>query len=552
VQESLNLSDLAGYRVGGAVHVVVNNQIGFTTEPAEGRSTQYATDVARMLQIPIFHVNGERPEAVDRVIRLALDFWQRFRRDVIVDMYCFRRHGHMEQDDPGFTQPRLYQSIAERPPIRETYGQNLVRLGQVTDEEARHSAAASRAALESELQQVQAATFAEAPPVADDTGASATTIPELDALLLRLADVPDDFELRPKLRSSLERRRKMAAGKAKVDWGTAELLAYAWLLEAGHPVRLSGQDSARGTFAHRHAVLHDALGEQRHVPLQALSETQAPFAIHNSPLSEAAVLAFEFGYSLDRPDALVVWEAQFGDFANVAQAVIDQFVVSSETKWQQRSRLSLLLPHGLEGQGPEHSSARLERFLQLCAEGNIEVAQPTSASQLFHRLRAQATCAPPRPLVMLTPKGLLQHPSTSSPLDELVHGSFEPLQASLPEGRCDELLLCSGPLALDLERERRKRNAAVAIVRLEQMYPLPEPELAALFDGLPDDVSATWVQAEPENMGAWRWLRPSIERLCGPRKLRHVSRPERASPATGSRAVHLREHARLLERVFEH
>jgi 2-oxoglutarate dehydrogenase E1 component len=556
VQEQFNLSRLKGYTTGGAVHVILNNQIGFTTDPVDGRSTQYSSDVARMLQIPIFHVNGENPEAVCRVIRLAMDFWKTWRLDVVVDMYCYRRQGHMELDDPCFTQPLLYQKISEQPPIRKSYTENMIRLGQVSLEDAEQIAGQSQQKLADELHRV-----AMSNPIDEDqrpgqnneslhnltTFVSHDTLVEL---LRKLSELPSGFTAHSKIRAMVRRRKAMAEGRQKLDWATGETLAYATLLSSGYSVRLTGQDSTRGAFAHRHAVLHDLNTGSQHVPLNNLiGHGSGRFSIYNSPLTESATLAFEFGYSIEADKDLVIWEAQFGDFANVAQAVIDQFIVSSEAKWQQASGLVLFLPHGLEGQGPEHSSARLERFLQLCACNNIHVVQLTTASQIFHRLRRQGMSTIRKPLIVLTPKKMLQHPGASSSLEEMCNGHFHEVIAGPSVPDIQQILLCSGQVAVELEAERTKRQAPAVIVRLEQLYPFPRKLLEEVLSVYPQEASLIWVQEEPENMGAWYWLRPYFEATCD-RTVRCVARPERVSPATGSLAIHNHEQKELLDRAF--
>ena len=506
VQELFNLSGLPGFATGGALHVVVNNQIGFTTPPSqEGRSTQYATDVARMLQIPIFHVNGERPEAVDRVVRLALEFRQTFGRDVVVDMYCYRLRGHNERDEPSFTQPRLYAAIARRDPVRTSYARNLVALGEVSELEAAAIAESSLQRLRAALAEVREG---EAQPrleasVAVDRGfrapgaGSAIPASRAESLLQRLGSVPEGFSLHPKIERLLAGRRGMAAGRRRLDWGAGEALALASLLTDGVPVRLTGQDCERGTFGHRHAVLHHAETGDRHLPLAGLAPDQAPFSVFNSPLSETGVLGFEFGYALERPEALVIWEAQFGDFCNVAQVIVDQFVATSGEKWRQPTSLCLLLPHGLEGQGPEHSSARLERFLQLAAGDNVQIVQPTTAAQVFHLLRRQGLGRTRRrqPLIVLTPKRLLQHPSAAVPLERIVNGAFLAVIRDPQQGAAQvrRVVLCSGQLHETLERSRRRLGLSeVALVRLEQHYPFPATELAAALETFPAAVDLIW------------------------------------------------------------
>lgn len=566
VQESLNLSELPGYRVGGTLHVIVNNQLGFTTGPEQGRSTTYASDVAKMLQSPIFHVNGEDPEAVAQVIELAMDFRQTFRRDVVIDMYAYRRHGHNEGDEPSFTQPEMYRKIKQRPTVREGYLKRLLRLGEVGRDEADKIAEERREHLEQELSVARREDYRphysagegvwqpyrggkdnEAPEV--DTGLPRE---EASALLERLATVPDEFEINPKISRSLGLRFEMARGERPLDWASAEALALGSLAAAGFRIRLTGQDSERGTFSHRHAVLHDVSGERTYVPLQHVSGDQAPVKMYNSPLSETGVLGFEYGYSLDWPDALIVWEAQYGDFNNAAQVIIDQFIASAEDKWRRLSGLVMLLPHGFEGSGPEHSSARLERFLQLCAEDNMQVVYPTTPAQYFHLLRRQALRLYRKPLVVMSPKSLLRHPSSVSDLSEVATGRFQRvLQDREPAGKPRRVLLCSGKLYFELAAERDEKGYDdVAIVRLEQLYPIPEEPLQAVLDSLGDDVPVVWVQEEPENMGAWRFLRIHWGSELFGRPFAGITRPASASPATGSASAHRIEQAEIIRAGF--
>ena len=564
-QETLNLSHLAGYTISGVVHIVVNNQIGFTTPPAEGRSTVYATDVARMLQAPIFHVNGEDPEAVAQAVQLAMDFRREFGADVFIDMYGYRRWGHNETDEPAFTQPVLYRAIQQRPSVRDSYFEHLRQLNGVTVEEAEEIARRSREKLEQQLNATRQdiAQVAEerqgaacdsasspAPAAEPETGVEAG---RLSALLEQLARLPDGFRLHPKLERSVAARRKMAAGKQSLDWATAEALALASLATAGVRIRLTGQDTARGTFSQRHAVLYDQQEGYPYVPLQHLAPDQAPVEILNSPLSELGALGFEYGYSLDCPDGLVLWEAQFGDFANAAQVIIDQFISSAEDKWKQLSGLVLLLPHGFEGMGPEHSSARLERFLQLAAEDNIRIVQPSTPAQYFHCLRRQALWKWRKPLIVMTPKSLLRHPQAVSPLEDCTRTGFQPVlpdSASAPQIR--RVLLCSGKLYYELSAHRHERQRDdVAIIRLEQLYPLSVEELEAALSDYPAGIPVCWVQEEPENMGAWRFLRWRLgATLCGRLPLQSACRPESASPATGSAGAHKLEQEQLIQRAF--
>jgi 2-oxoglutarate dehydrogenase E1 component len=567
VQETLNLSQLPGYTVAGTLHVVVNNQLGFTTPPEESRSTAYATDVARMLQIPIFHVNGEHPEAVAQVIDLAMDFRHEFRRDVVVDMYCYRRWGHNEGDEPSFTQPLLYKTIERRKSVRDGYLEHLLQLGGVTQAEADQLARERRERLEQALSLARSDRFVPRPKVlsevwkgyhagAEQPQDDVTTGVERQRLvdfLNRLTQLPADFHLHRKLDRFLENRRAMARGELPLDWSTAEALALATLAADGYRIRLSGQDSARGTFSHRHAVLHDHENGTRYIPLLHVSSDQARVEIYNSPLSEAAVLGFEYGFSLGYPDGLVMWEAQFGDFANAAQPIIDQFLASAEDKWGHLSGIVLLLPHGNEGQGPEHSSARAERFLQLAAEDNIQVVVPTTPAQYFHVLRRQALRRWQKPLVVLTPKSLLRHARVVSSLDECAAGKFQRVVADHEaSGSVRRVLLTSGKLYYELDEVRRKQGIAdVALVRLEQYYPLPRMELTAALTPYPAGTPVVWVQEEPVNMGAWCFLRERLgDQLFGRYPFSGVARPESASPATGSAASYQLEQRELHSRAF--
>jgi 2-oxoglutarate dehydrogenase E1 component len=569
VQECLNLSELPGYRVGGTLHVIVNNQIGFTTTPAEGRSSVYCTDVAKLLQIPIFHVNGEDPEAAAQAVRLALDYRKEFQRDAVIDMYCYRLRGHNEGDEPSFTQPLLYRAIEKQLSVRDGYLKRLLSLQGITREEADQIDASCRAKLENEFKIARGqdfqlsnqtligpwADFHGGPAKAADDVETGVSREQLAALLESQTQVPPGFHLHPKLERSVERRRKMAAGMQPLDWSAAEALALASLAADRHRVRISGQDTARGTFSHRHAVLHDVENGQTYMPLNNLSGDQAHVEIINSPLSEAGVLGFEYGYSLDCPEGLVAWEAQYGDFVNAAQVVVDQFIASAEVKWRRLSGLVLLLPHGLEGQGPEHSSARLERFLELAAEDNMQVIYPSTPAQYFHCLRRQVLRRWRKPLVVMTPKSLLRHRDCTSNLDELSTGRFRGVLAdtqSAPSTSVGHVLLCSGKLSYELEQRRREmKEMAPPIVRIEQLYPLPMDELQAALASLADGTRAIWVQEEPENMGAWRFLRAHWgENLFGRLPLGYISRPESASPATGSKRAHEKEQRQLIDRAL--
>jgi 2-oxoglutarate dehydrogenase E1 component len=567
IQETLNMSLLDAYTVGGTIHVVINNQIGFTTPPSQGRSTTYATDVAKMLQIPIFHVNGEDPEAVAQVVRTAMDFRDEFLRDVVIDMYGYRRFGHNETDEPAFTQPLLYRAIAERKSVREGYLEHLLKLGGLTREEVDRIAVERREHLERELGEARRKDYTRVQDWLGGywkgyRGGTETDVPEADTrvaperlreLLISQTLLPESFHPHRQVERLLSARRQMAEGERPLDWGAAEAIAFATLVTEGVRVRLTGQDSGRGTFSHRHAVLHDIENGAPYVPLCHLAPDQAPIEIYNSPLSEIGVLGFEYGYSLDWPDGLVLWEAQFGDFANTAQVIIDQFIVSAEDKWKRLSGLVLLLPHGFEGQGPEHSSARIERFLTLASEENIQIVQPSTPAQFFHVLRRQVLRPWRKPLVVFTPKSLLRHPQATSTLVECADGRF---QRVIPDARgskkATRVLLCSGKIYYELEKRRAELGRDdVAIVRVEQLYPLPDVYLHAAIDHFDDGTHVVWVQEEPENMGAWRTFRARFgSMLFGRFPFSGACRTESASPATGSASCHKLEQRDLLERAF--
>jgi 2-oxoglutarate dehydrogenase E1 component len=570
VQEVLNLSQLRGYTTNGTIHVILNNQLGFTTDPADGRSTLYASGVARMLQVPIFHVNGEDPEAVDHVIDLAMDFRSEFQRDVVIDMYCYRRRGHNEGDEPSFTQPLMYKAIAQRKSVRDGYVEHLLRLGEVATEQADEIGVESRARLERELSLAREGEhgLAPAPPgerwveyqggPEKDAAEVATGVPaeRLSSLLESLARLPEGFTPHPKITRLLEQRRAMARGEAPLDWATAEQLAFATLATEGVRVRLSGQDSERGTFSQRHSVLHDYETGATYEPLKHLAAGQAAVEVFNSPLSEAGVLGFEYGYSLDCPEGLVLWEAQFGDFCNVAQPIIDQFIASAEEKWSYLSGLVLLLPHGFEGMGSEHSSARLERFLQLACCDNIQVVNLTTPAQYFHALRRQALRKWRKPLVVMAPKSLLRHPCAVSTLADLELGSFRRVLYDAQQtdaAAIRRVLLCSGKLFYELDEARTERQRGdVAILRLEQLYPLPEGLLAEALERYADGTPVWWVQEEPENMGAWHYLKLKFaDKLFGGLPLHGICRAAASSPATGSLSVHRREQQELINRAFD-
>ncbi len=569
IQELFNMANLPGYRTGGTLHVIVNNQIGFTTAPEMGRSTQYATDVARMLQTPVFHVNGEDPEAVAQVVRTAMDYREEFQQDVIIDMYCYRRHGHNEGDEPSYTQPLLYEVIRNRKTVREGYLDYLLELGGVDREEAEQIRQERTRSLEEELSQAQVPGFRLGGPSTGEglwrpyRGGPDGETPEFEtavareklaALLHKSAEIPTGFNIHKKLRRQFKNRQRMAAGEVPLDWAAAEAAAFASLVVEGAPVRLSGQDSGRGTFSHRHALLYDFRDGEIYIPQQHVAEDQAAFHVWDSPLSEIGVVGFEYGYSLDTPDGLNLWEAQFGDFSNCAQVIIDQFIASGEDKWRRYSALVMLLPHGFEGQGPEHSSARLERFLNLAAEDNMQVVNLTTPAQYFHCLRRQIVRPWRKPLIVMAPKSLLRHPRVVSTLDELAEGRF---QRVIPDSETDpeavkRVLLTSGKIFYELDDARRQaKRQDVAIVRLEQYYPLSLDLLEEALAPYPDGTPVVWVQEEPRNMGAWSFLLLRLGRqLFGRWPLGCVTRPESASPATGSTAAHRKEQAELIAQAL--
>ncbi len=595
VAEVLNLSELKGYRTGGTVHVIVNNQIGFTTAPTEGRSTEYATDVARMLAVPIFHVNGEHPRAVAAVIQMAMDYRQRFSRDVIVDMYCYRKHGHNEGDEPSFTQPMMYESIRSRPTPRAVYANHLVRIGSL-------SAKDCDTIYEESYADMQAAAMEPEPPApvpahrralllkgddpdqdvyfsepeitvetdrprvsiesplkglwdlyssghVDDVVDTGFEMERMLELLESVSTIPDGFNAHAKIKRLFTQRLRIARGEQPVDWAMGEQAAWATLLDQGYRVRLSGQDSGRGTFSHRHAVITDVTNGDEYYPLKHVVPG-AKFDAIDSSLSELAVLAFEVGYSFDTPDALVMWEAQFGDFANGAQMIVDQFMASCEQKWGRHCGTVMLLPHGYAGQGPEHSSARVERYLVMCAEDNMQVANCTTPASFFHLLRRQVLRRVRKPLIIMTPKSLLRHPLATSTLEELANGSFHPVLPELddldPAG-VKRLVLCSGKVYYELLRARRAAEQSdVALVRLEQLYPFPTAQLEAVYATY-TQAEVVWCQEEPKNMGGWpQLLHWFLEHLPADRLPRYVGRPAAASPATGIHNKHVQEQNALV------
>ena len=571
VAETLNFSQLPGYRTGGTLHFVINNQIGFTTEPSDARSTRYCTDVAKMIEAPVFHVNGDDPEAVCMVAQLALEFRVQWKRDVFVDMYCFRRHGHNETDEPSFTQPLLYRKVAAHPLVSTLYTSRLVKAGSITAAKGESIKEEYSAALEENLTKAKAREASKAAKRAkpDDAykGSTAVFQPRYShkpvatavspAMIAKVAagitTYPANFKVHPKIKRILEGRAKAIAEGKGIDWGLGEALAFGSLLLDGIPIRLSGQDTERGTFSHRHAVLTDIETGEKYTPLKNLDPKQPRFCVYNSLLSEAVVLAFDYGYSIDYPDMLCLWEAQFGDFANGAQVVIDQFIVSGESKWQRPSGLVLLLPHGYEGQGPEHSSARLERFLQACAEDNIQVANLTTPAQYFHALRRQVKRDFHKPFVLMSPKSLLRHPSATSTLAEFTEGGFQEIiddpTRDASAGPAKRVILCSGKVYYDLSEHREKNKLTdTAIIRIEQLYPLHTERLAEIAQRHPQ-AKLIWCQEESQNMGAWSWIAPQLEEIFG-RKATYAGRDASASPAVGLLALHRLELAALLKDAF--
>jgi len=556
VAETLNLSALEGYSTGGTLHLIANNQVGFTTDPGEGRSTRYSSDLAKGFDVPIIHVNADDPEAAMSVVSLALAFRRRFESDVVIDLVGYRRHGHNEQDEAAYTQPLMTAQIAQHATVREQFAKRLVADGVITDDLADQLFAQVTTELKQAHEALKATFGAPHPaegkiPLSSGDGVvtavAADRLRELNDELLRL---PEHFTAHPKLLSQLQRRLKTIE-EGGIDWGQAEALAFGSLLVEGIPIRLTGQDTERGTFSHRHAVLHDVQTGETFTPLQNLDDATASFEIYNSPLSEYACLGFEYGYSVAAPEALVLWEAQFGDFVNGAQIVVDQFIVAGLAKWRETTRLTLLLPHGYEGNGPEHSSARLERFLQLAAQENIRVANPSTSGQHFHLLRRQALDAAGRPLVVMTPKGLLRLKQASSTLANLAEGSFQQVIDD-PKAKHEDvtrLVFCSGKVYYDIAGHEARADAShVAVARLEQLYPFPVDAYAELVARYPNVHEVIWAQEEPQNMGAWRTIR---HRLEAPLKeigipLSYAGRPWRASPSEGYPTAHLREQDRIV------
>jgi len=568
VAETMNLSLLRGYRVGGTLHIIANNQVGFTTDPVDARSTHYASDPAKGYEVPVLHVNADYPESCLLAVRLAIAYRQEFKKDVLIDLVGYRRHGHNEADQPGFTQPMLYDAIKSHPSPRQVFGERLVREGVVTeaDVSAIDKEFADRLTQiftevkEADLQAHPTGETEAAPTQAIETAVRSETLVSLNEQLLQW---PTSFKLHPTIQRTLPRRRD-ALQSGGIDWGHGEALALASLLTEGVGIRMTGQDVERGTFSHRQAVLHDIATGEVYTPLANLPQAKAPFEIYNSPLSETAVMGFEYGFSAAAPNELVLWEAQFGDFANVAQPIIDQFLLSDRAKWGQDSGLVLLLPHGYEGQGPEHSSARLERFLQLCAEGNAVVAYPSTPAQYFHILRRHGRSTSKRPLVLMQPKSLLRLPEAASRLEELSSGAFQPVIDDASVGRgggpqrdtVRRLVFCTGKLYYDLiaarvEKEKAGGTNGVAIARVEELYPWPHDGVAGIVDQYPNVEEVVWAQEEPKNMGAWTYVSARLRASTGNQlTIRYLGRPERASPAEGFHPSHTVEQTRIVSEIL--
>ncbi|MCX6957894.1 MAG: 2-oxoglutarate dehydrogenase E1 component [Verrucomicrobiae bacterium] len=569
VAECLNLSQLAGYRVGGTVHLVVNNQIGFTTLPEDARSTTHCTDIAKFIEVPIFHVNGDDPIAVTRAARLALEFRQEFGQDVFVDIVCYRRYGHNEGDEPSFTQPDLYKVIKSHPRVSEVFLKEVLPLGTITEEEAAESKTRTLKHLENALAEMKKGLAASGydknatyvgstavfqQPYSFEEVPTAITATTLKSVAQGLTTIPESFGILPKIKKTvIERRQEVFKNKGPYDWGFGEALAFGSLLLEGTPVRLSGQDSRRGTFSHRHSVFYDEVTRDLFIPLHHLAPEQAKFCVYNSPLSEVSVLGFDYGYSLDYPQMLCIWEAQFGDFANGAQVIIDQFIASSETKWLRPTSLVMLLPHGYEGQGPEHSSARLERYLQLCAEENMQVCHPTTPAQYFHLLRRQMKRNFRKPLIVMTPKSLLRSEAAVSREEDFTSGTFqEILEGPLPPDlkKVDRVILCSGKVYYDLlayRNEHQKNDTA--IIRVEQLYPLHEEKIKSIVHRYSAKAQLVWCQEEPQNMGAYSFIEPHLRRLFA-RDIQYAGRDAGASTAAGALSWHRTEQATLVAAAF--
>ncbi|MEP7038937.1 MAG: multifunctional oxoglutarate decarboxylase/oxoglutarate dehydrogenase thiamine pyrophosphate-binding subunit/dihydrolipoyllysine-residue succinyltransferase subunit, partial [Acidobacteriota bacterium] len=564
VMETLQLASLRGYRTGGTIHIVINNQIGFTTTAEAGRSSIYSTDAAQITQLPIFHINGDSPEAAYRVVKIALDYRQEFNKDVALDLIGFRRLGHNEGDEPSYTQPLMYARVKAHPGVRHLYAEKLIRLGVITEDELKEMTDKIVGKYEEILK--RAKQIAEekpkkvklAPPIEDEDGSTvletAISKETLKEVSEKISLVPENFHINPKMVGQLARRAKMGTGETPMDWGFAEAIAFGSLVLDGTDVRLSGQDSGRGTFSHRHALMYDTINGAVWCPLAELRNSETPdaqFDVFDSSLSENAVLGFEYGYSMQNSDALVMWEAQFGDFSNGAQVIIDQYISASEDKWKQKNRLVMLLPHGYEGQGPEHSSARLERYLQLCAENNMQVCNPTTPAQYFHLLRRQVKQEIVRPLIVMTPKSLLRLPAASSTVEDLTSGGFQPVINDVSianKEKVKRIVLCSGKVFYDLAAGREDaHDNRVAIVRVEQFYPFPAEKLKEIFAEYKNAAELIWTQEEPQNMGGWTFIEPRLREIKRENmSLEYVGRTASASPATGSYAIHNLEQEKIV------
>ena len=572
VMETLNLAQTRGYGTGGTVHIVINNQIGFTTsDPRDSRSTLYCSDVVKMIEAPVLHVNGDDPEAVVFATQIALDFRMQFQKDIVVDIVCFRKLGHNEQDTPALTQPLMYKKIGQHPGTRRLYADKLATQGTIATDggdtmvkDFRDAMDAGRRSVDPVISNFKNKYAVDWMPFLNRkwTDAADTSVPaaELKRLSERITQVPEGFKVHPLVEKVLADRAAMGRGEINLDWGMGEHLAFASLVASGYAIRITGQDAGRGTFTHRHSVLHDQNREKwdagSYIPLQHVSDQQAPFLVIDSVLSEEAVLAFEYGYSTAEPNTLTIWEAQFGDFANGAQVVIDQFISSGEVKWGRASGLVMMLPHGYEGQGPEHSSARLERFLQLCADNNMQVVQPTTASQIFHLLRRQMIRLFRKPLIIMTPKSLLRNKDAGSPLSELVKGSFHTVLGEVDDAidrkKVKRVLACSGKVYFDLVNARKERGVSdVAIIRVEQLYPFPHKALSTELKSFPNFGELVWVQDEPQNQGAWFQIQHNImENLSDGQKLAYAGRPASASPAVGYYDKHYAQQKSLIDTAF--
>jgi 2-oxoglutarate dehydrogenase E1 component len=570
VAETLNLQGLDGYQVGGTLHLITNNQVGFTTDPDDGRSTRWASDLAKGFDVPIIHVNADDVEACIAAVRLAFAFREEFGHDALIDLIGYRRFGHNESDEPAYTQPEMYAKMKSKKRVSEIWAEELIKRGAITRAEVDaqlqavwDGMAASHAELKARIAQAHEGGVHEHPSTeyALDRSRSpevATAVPKktLAKLNEELLRVGDGFNVHPKLVKQLERRREAFAEGAGIDWAHAEALAFASLLSEGNPIRLTGQDTQRGTFSQRHLVLHDAKNGQTICPMQQLASATAPFELYNSPLSEVGCMGFEYGYSQEAPETLVLWEAQFGDFVNAAQVIVDQFIASGLAKWGQTSRLTLLLPHGYEGSGPEHSSARLERFLQLAAEGNLRIANPTTPAQYFHLLRRQALVVKQRPLIVMTPKSLLRLPQAPSTVEDLSKGQLRTVLAEpgIDDAKVTRLILCTGKIYYDLVGHAKRAGAqTVAVGRVEMLYPFPEPALRELLARYPRLEEVVWTQEEPRNMGARAYMSQRLRQMIDDDALQfgYIGRPERASPGEGYPAAHAQEQARIVTTALD-